>query len=124
LRCTQYKVKYSEIFLKFASACFSQSRPFSVGQSIHRGKYRSFYMASHILYYGYIFTKIKEFPLYWNFYINILSQISVTITSSVRILYPPRYVNFYPEDGQDWLHVGLKLTTLLHQASFRTDLMI
>ena len=81
-------------------------------------------MVSDILYYDYIFTEIKEFPFYWNLCINILSQINVTVTSSVMILYHPRYVNFYPEDGWDWLHVGLKLATLLHQASFRTDLTI
>jgi len=81
-------------------------------------------MASHILYYDYIFTTIEEFLFYWNFYINILSHINVTITSFVRILYHPRYVNFYPEDDQEWLHIGLKLATLLHQASFHTDLKI
>jgi len=83
-----------------------------------------FYISSHILYYDYIFTEIKEFPLYWSFYINILSQVSVAFTSSVRILYHPGYVNFYPEDGEDCSQVGLKLTTTLHQASFRTDVTI
>ena len=43
--------------------------------------------------------------------INILSQLFVTVTSSVRILYHTGCMNFYPEDGQDWLQFGLKFTT-------------
>ena len=39
---------------------------------------------------------------------NILSQLIVTVISSVRILYHTGCVNFYPKDGQDWLHFGFK----------------
>lgn len=40
--------------------------------------------------------------------INTLSQLILTVTSSVRILYHTGCVNFYPKDGQDWLHFGFK----------------
>jgi hypothetical protein len=56
--------------------------------------------------------------------INILSQLIVTITSSVRILYHAGCGNFYSTDGQDWLQFALKFTTSLHQTSFYTDLII
>jgi len=39
---------------------------------------------------------------------NILSQLIVTVTSSLMILYLTDCVNFYPKDGQDWLHFGFK----------------
>ena len=42
---------------------------------------------------------------------NILSQLIVTVTSRVRILYHTGCENIYPEDGQDWLQFGLKFTT-------------
>jgi hypothetical protein len=43
--------------------------------------------------------------------INILSELIVIVTSSVRILYHTGCGNFYPEDVQDWLQFGLKFTT-------------
>jgi hypothetical protein len=35
-------------------------------------------------------------------------QLIVTVTSCVRILYHTGCLNFYPKDGQDWLHFGFK----------------
>ena len=49
--------------------------------------------------------------------INILSQLIVTVTSSVRFLYHTGCMNFYPKDVQDWLHFGFKPKTSLYQAS-------
>ena len=40
--------------------------------------------------------------------INILSQLIVTVTSSVMFLYHTGCMNVYPKDGQDWLHFGFK----------------
>ena len=40
--------------------------------------------------------------------INILSRPVATVTSSVKILYLTGCVNYYPKDGQDWLHFGFK----------------
>jgi hypothetical protein len=39
---------------------------------------------------------------------HILSQLIVSVTSSVRILYHTGCVNLYPKDGQDWLHFTFK----------------
>ena len=52
--------------------------------------------------------------------INILSQTIATVTGSVNILYLKGCVNFYPKNGQDWLHFGFKT----HHIIFCTDLMI
>ena len=73
------------------------------------------FLVTFLINYDYIFPEIKEFPLYWNFYckyfisINIISQLIVTVTSSVMILYHTGCVNFYPKDGQDWLHFVFKI---------------
>ena len=40
--------------------------------------------------------------------ISILSQLIVTVTSSVRFLYHTGCMNFHPKDGQVWLHFGFK----------------
>jgi len=40
--------------------------------------------------------------------VHILSQLIVPVISSLMILYLTVSVNFYPRDGQDWLHFGFK----------------
>jgi hypothetical protein len=112
LHSTQYSVKYSEIVLKFASVVSAtpvhsqRNNPYFL-----EGTEAFTLLVSFLLHYDYIFTEIKEFPLYWNFYwkntfvsINILLQLIITVTNRVRILYHTGCVNFYPQDGQDWLH--------------------
>ena len=76
------------------------------------------FLITFLLHYDYIFPEIKEFPLYWDFEgntfvsINILSQLIVTVTSSVRFLYHMGCMNFYPKDCQDWLHFGFKIQNI------------
>jgi len=43
--------------------------------------------------------------------INVLLEPIATVTSGVKSLYLTGCVNFYPKDGQDWLHFGFKLIT-------------
>jgi len=52
--------------------------------------------------------------------INVLLESIATVTSSVSFLYLTGCVNFYPKDGQDWLHFGFKT----HHITFRTYLLI
>ena len=52
--------------------------------------------------------------------INVLSQPIATVTSIVKILYLRHCVNFYPKNGQDWLHCGFKTQHI----TFSTDLII
>ena len=40
--------------------------------------------------------------------INILSQLVVTVISTVRFLYLTGCMNFYHKDGQDWLYFGFR----------------
>jgi len=51
--------------------------------------------------------------------ISILSQLILTVTSSLRILYLTGCMNFYPKDGQNWLHFGFKT---LHNTISSNDL--
>jgi hypothetical protein len=69
LPSTQHIVKYSEIFLKFASVVsanpihFQRNNPY-----ILEGTEAFTWLVTFLLHYDYIFPEIKEFPLYWNFY--------------------------------------------------------
>ena len=87
------------------------------GPTIHTSwKYRSFFIASHILTSLWLHvSRNRRIYIMLGFLIgntfisiNILSQFSVTVTSSVRFLYHTECMNSYPKDGQDWWHFGFK----------------
>jgi hypothetical protein len=115
LHSTQYNVNYSEIVLKFAIVV--SAIPFhSQGNNpyILEGTEAFTLLVTFLLHYDYIFPEIKEFPLYWNFcqkyfYVNkYFTTINCNCNQQCKDSVSYRLVNFYPMDGQDWLHFGFK----------------
>jgi len=69
LPSTQYTVIYREIVLKFASVVSANPVHFQGNTPyILEGTEAFTLLVTFLLHYVYIFTEIKEFPLYWNFY--------------------------------------------------------
>jgi hypothetical protein len=99
---------------KICQCCFSHSSPFSSEQKVqkivHCWSHSYFNMITYLLKWkSFHYTGIFKINAFIS--INILRQLIVTVTSTVRILYHTGCENFYPEDGQDWLQFGLKFTT-------------